>query len=311
MEALLPLGAGVWAALAAWLLGGAGNNASALEGVRQAKLRKEMLTLLVKLGELAPLRAIGGFGPARELVDELVASGPNPLRGLGRQEALSALAIAWMCACLFGFVSAGPVGLVVCGLAALAAGPAWAAAAKRRRADELARQVPSMFRSLAVALGAGRTLSQAVSYVGARGQGALSREFGRAALRISCGASASEALGELARRTKAPGVDLMVCALQVSARTGAPLQGLFMRSARLAERRFELERELMSKTAQVRLSARVVGVLPALLVALLALLSPDFREGLGTPVGMGSVCVAAVLDATALLVIRRLMKGVL
>lgn len=311
MEALLPLGAGLCAALAAWLLVGSGSDAPALNDVRHARLRRRAMALLVSAGELTPLRALGDVGQVRELADEVAAGKLGRSLGLGRREAVSLLALAWLCACLFGFVCAGPIGLVVCGLAALAAGPAWASAARRRRADELARQVPGMFRSLAVALGAGRTLSQAISYVGSRGQDALSREFGRAALRVSCGVSASEALGELARRTRAPGIDLMVCALQVSSRTGAPLEGLFMRSARLAERRFELERELMSKTAQVRLSARIVGALPALLVGLLALLSPDFREGLGTPVGMGSVCVAAVLDAAALLAIRQLMKGVL
>ena len=115
----------------------------------------------------------------------------------------------------------------------------------------------------------------------------------------------------MAKVTDAPGVELMVCALSVSARTGAPLQGLFLRSARLAERRFELERELTAKTAQVRLSARIVSALPVLLVAALVLVSPDYRAGVATPVGLGCVLVAALLDVVALSIIRRLMRSVL
>lgn len=176
---------------------------------------------------------------------------------------------------------------------------------------ELARQVPDVFRSLAGALGAGRTLTQAISYVGSLGDGPLNREFARASLMVSCGTGATEAVGRVAKVTDAPGVELMVCALSVSARTGAPLQGLFLRSARLAERRFELERELTAKTAQVRLSARIVSALPALLMAALVLVSPDYRAGVAMPVGLGCVLVAALLDVVALSIIRRLMRSVL
>ena len=188
---------------------------------------------------------------------------------------------------------------------------AWCSAREAARRRELARQVPDVFRSLAGALGAGRTLTQAISYVGSLGDGPLNREFARASLMVSCGTGATEAVGRVAKATDAPGVELMVCALSVSARTGAPLQGLFLRSARLAERRFELERELTAKTAQVRLSARVVSALPVLLVAALVLVSPDYRAGVATPAGLGCVLVAALLDVVALSIIRRLMRSVL
>ena len=47
------------------------------------------------------------------------------------------------------------------------------------------------------------------------------------------------------------------------------------------------------------------------MVGALALLSPDFRLGLATPVGVGCVCVATALDVVALAIIGRLMRGVL
>jgi pilus assembly protein CpaF len=83
------------------------------------------------------------------------------------------------------------------------------------------------------------------------------------------------------------------------------------KSVDLVERQGEFERELEVKTAQVRLSARIVCSLPFLMVALLAVISPDFQRGLLSPVGLGSVAVAAALDSFAVLVIRRLMRAVL
>lgn len=311
MEALLPVFVGVAACASAWILVGPQEGSASVEGVRASLAREAAVARLALVGSLAPVDALGQAGPVREAARAVEASAPGRELRLGPEAARGVLAVAATLFVLLGTVLSGPVGAVVCGAALAAAVPAWAASVRRRRAGELARQVPGMFRSLAVALGAGRTLSQAISYVGSRGTDALSREFGRASLRVSCGVAAGEALAELADRTRAPGIDLMVCALLVSARTGAPLQGLFLRSARLAELRFELERELMGKTAQIRLSTRIVSALPAGLVAVLALISADFRAGLGTPVGAGCVAVAALLDLVALLVIRRLMRGVL
>lgn len=47
------------------------------------------------------------------------------------------------------------------------------------------------------------------------------------------------------------------------------------------------------------------------MVALLAAISPDFQKGLSTPAGAGSVVLAALLDAAAVAIIRRLVGKVL
>ena len=311
MEAFVLLGAALAASCAGWIALGSGHGSEALASARVELTRRRLLRVASSFGSSGALERAGGVGWVREAVSVVLARRSGALRGLDEPGARAVLVVLWLGLVGLGLLASGPAGGVVLGAAALVAAPAWGASRAKARADGIARQVPGMFRSLAVALGSGRTLAQAISYVATRGTGELAREFGRASLMVSCGVSAQEALGELAQRTRAPGVDLMVCAVVVSLRTGAPLQGLFLRSARLAERRFELERELMGKTAQVRLSARIVSALPVGLVCVLALLSPDFRAGLATPVGTGSVVVAAVLDALALLVIRRLMKGVL
>lgn len=208
------------------------------------------------------------------------------------------VALSWI-GCFAG-ATAACLGLVI-----------WSQAQERRRLADISSQVPALYRSLASALGSGRTLSQAISYVASLGTGPLEQEFNRASLRILCGTSAIHALQDLPQRIDVSGINLMVSALSISARTGAPLQGLFSRAARLVERRFELERELKAKTAQVRMSVRLVSALPVVMVVLLALLSPDYREGLSSASGSTCLAVAVVLDAIALLIIRHLMKGVI
>lgn len=79
----------------------------------------------------------------------------------------------------------------------------------------------------------------------------------------------------------------------------------------LVERQHEIERTLSVKTAQVRLSVKVVCALPVILVGVLSLISTDFQKGLVTPIGTACVLIACALDALALMIIRRLMRGVM
>lgn len=310
METLMCVASGLALACCAWLLLAPGGTRPASPSV--SRLRGEALAAAREFGSLPQLAALERAGVTRRAVDELVRDDRLLRVGAGREVARSVV-VGFVVACgLAGLVvSLSPAGLLVGAIAGIVAIPVWCETRERRRRQELARQVPDVFRSLAGALASGRTLSQAISYVGSLGTGALHREFARASLAVSCGESATGAVEQVAARTKAPGVDLMVCALAVSARTGAPLQGLFLRSAKLVERRFELERELSSKTAQVRLSSRIVSGLPVCLVGALTLVSPDFRAGVATPMGLGCVVVAACLDIVALVLIRRLMRSVL
>ena len=189
--------------------------------------------------------------------------------------------------------------------------PAWHASRLRRDGQGLLREMPNVFRTLAMALGSGETLSQAIGYAGTHVGGVAEAAFSRASLRLSCGASVGEAIDRLCEELDAPGVGLLCTALVISQRTGSPLKGLLEHSARLIERQSEFERMLAVKTAQVRLSVRVVSAIPALLVVGLSALSPDFRNGIMTPAGTFSLVVAAILDVLAMAIIKRQMGGIL
>ncbi len=195
--------------------------------------------------------------------------------------------------------------------ALLAAVPAADAQANNLERKKTMAQMPQVFRTLSVAMGSGQTLAQAVEYVGNHSTGQVSECFSRLGLRLKCGQTTEEALGCLHDELDAPGIGLLSTALVVAHRTGSPLRHLFQRSAQLVERQSEYERMLAVKTAQARLSVRIVCLLPALLVVCLTLISPDFQRGLLTPSGFGCVVAAALLDLLAVAIVRHLIKGVL
>lgn len=276
------------------------------------RVARHVRATLRRLGATAWAALALEWRPVRSLVDEL--AGRESLRSLGLspRELAAALGVALLGASvLLALLLASPVaGLVGAGVA-LAAVSARDSAARRRRQREVRSAMPGVYRTLSVALGSGQTLAQAVAYVGAHERGPAAAVFSRMSLRLRCGVGTEEAVSLLARELEAPGVDLLAAALVISHRTGSPLRELLTRSARLAERQGEFERLLQVKTAQVRLSVRIVCLLPAVMIAVLALVSPDFQDGLLTPVGLGCVGVALALDGVALLIIRRLVREVL
>lgn len=269
----------------------------------------------------AALRWVGGWRVIGMLLDvrcvrELSESLSERLSdggvSLDRRSSAAALVVGASAASLLGGIFFGsPIAVLAVAAGLVGALLARDSSIRQRERREALGAMPGIYRTLSVALGSGQTLSQAVAYVGAHEHGKVARVFARMSLRLRCGASTEEAVDLLARELSVPGAGLLATALVISHRTGSPLRDLLLRSAALAERQEEFERTLGVKTAQVRLSVRIVCLLPVVMMGLLALMSPDFQAGLATPVGIGCVTVASVLDAIALVVIRRLMRGVL
>lgn len=313
MALICVLGCGLcgWAAGFILVPGGpaAGGAVAALRGQRAwTRLRKG----LDAIAGLAPVSAL----MSRPAWDDLATAvcGRLGLAGvaLSRREAGVAVVLCVVLVGLAGgLVSRSVVGALVVGGVCVIGVQVLQSSRERRRASALAEEMPGIFRTLSVALGSGQTLSQAIDYVGSHEVGPAAGEFARTSLRLRCGIPAERALTQMAGELDAPGVGLLVTALLISQRTGCPLRDLFQRSARLVERQGEFERTLSVKTAQVRLSVRIVCLLPILMIAVLSLVSPDFQSGLATFAGTASVVVALGMDAAALLIIRRLLKGVL
>lgn len=233
------------------------------------------------------------------------------LAALGREEAASALLAGLaLAACVSGVLFLTPLAGLVVGGALCAFVVARDEARQRGKRREVLAEMPGVYRTLAVAMSSGQTLAQAVEYVGAHERGPAADVFARMSLRLRCGVATEDAVSSLAEELDVPGARLLATALVISHRTGSPLRDLLLRSARIAERQGEFERMLVVKTAQVRLSIRIVCLLPVAMVGVLTLMSPDFQQGLLTPSGVGCVCAAMLLDGLALFLIRRMMAGV-
>ena len=311
MEGLLALGVGALAGLAvAALLGG--DVATRPRRVVVRAWARRIARLLRRVARTSLMMQLLSWAPLVRLARELSRASGSTALPLGVEEAAAAtVVLALASAAAFGLLMGSALASVVALAALVALGASRDGARRTRVRREVISEMPGVYRTLSVAMGAGQTLAQAVDYVGSHERGPAGGVFARMSLRLRCGVETEEAVRALAEELDAPGAELLATALVVSHRTGSPLRELLLRSARLAERQGEFERLLAVKTAQVRLSVRIVCLLPVVMVGLLALISPDFQRGLLTPSGVGCVLVALLLDGAALALIRRFMRGVL
>ena len=228
---------------------------------------------------------------------------------LGRETALGFVALVTLASGAIGFALVGsPAGALI-GAALpevlLAVRISVRCRAERRRIEEA---MPEAFGALAISLGSGLSLAQAMRYVGSHAEEPVRSEFARVSYSIACGIPANEALTGMINRLQAPGLELVTLALTVSQRTGAPLKGLLSDAAKLVDERIGLARKLDVKTAQARMSARLVAGMPVAMIAFLSLLSSDFQKGMATVPGALSIALALCMNAAAWIIIRRIMR---
>ncbi len=180
----------------------------------------------------------------------------------------------------------------------------------RRRDREMRSQIPDALTALGVALGSGYALPQAFSYTAAHTPPPLSRELERVVWDIDAGRSIDEALDGLQRRANAPELRYVAVAMEVQHHSGGSLREIIACAVQGVRGSFDLERSLQVQTAQARLSARVVGLLPIGLLGVLALAAPGYLESfLDSPMGLGMLAVAIVLDVVGLLIIRSIVDA--
>ncbi len=314
MEAVLELLSAACAALAAGLLaslrGISGTRPKRVRAKGGPRLSARFLALSETLGHSRAGLALYGAPAAARFVGRLRDLARAHGKVVTGQGALAAFVLAALASCLACTVVSSSVLGAVVGLAACAGLTTAALGSQARKGrDALAAQMPDALRSLSGALGAGKSLAQAIEHVGRTLPEPMGPQFLQASFEVKAGLSVEEAVAGLCERIEAPGIALLGTALQISQRTGSSLNDLFAQTAQMASDSVALRRELEVKTSQVRLSAKVVAAMPVVLCAVLTLLSGDYRAGLALQAGKTCLLVAALLDIAALLLVRRVMAG--
>ena len=196
---------------------------------------------------------------------------------------------------LFGGLFGGLIALV---FGALVPPAALRFLAARRRKQFLG-QLPDMLQLLAGSLRAGYSLMQGVEAVSQEVTEPMGKELRRVVTEARLGRQLEESLDGISERMASPDFAWAVMAIRIQREVGGNLAELLMTVGETMIARERLRREVAALTAEGKISAIVLGLLPVGLGAVMYVVNPDYMSLLFSEtqgkVMLGSAIVAALI----------------
>ncbi len=208
-----------------------------------------------------------------------------------------------------GWLMAGPPGLIGMGLAAAGLPLALERRRRLRRVARTEEQLLDAVTAVASAVRSGRSLVQAMALAGEEVGAPLGSLLRSSADHVALGAPLDEVLEELATRIGGADARLVTGVLRLHRRTGGAMATSLDELARTLRARRDGARELRSLTAQARLSAGILGLLPLGFFLFLSVVARRDVEGAyRTTAGASAIGIGLALQGAAFVWIRRLLR---
>ena len=230
---------------------------------------------------------------------------------IATEESLLSLVLAAMLIVGVGgsALTAAPICGVALALCVAAACAIYAKGSEDKRRERMREAVPDALRSMAVCFRSGQSLLQTMQQVGAATKGPVGVLFQRAAHLLETGGSTREALSVFQGRNSVPELAFVSVALDVQHQTGGSMERVLDAARETVEGELELTRSLRVQTAQAKLSARIVSVMPIVLVALFSLVSEDFLGPFFSSfAGMALLCIAVAMQVAGIVSVRHMLR---
>jgi tight adherence protein B len=185
----------------------------------------------------------------------------------------------------------------------------WLTKRRRQRMAKFEEQLPDALSVVARSLQAGLPFSEAMHMVAQEMDEPVGREFGTVFSELNLGGDVRSALLGMLERMPTVAVMAMVTSILIQRETGGNLAEVLDRISGLVRQRFRFQRSVRTFTAEGRMSAWVVSLIPFVLAAGLEALEPGSVTGLiADPGGRKLVIAAFVLMIAGILWIRRLIR---
>jgi tight adherence protein B len=150
------------------------------------------------------------------------------------------------------------------------------------RKRKFLRQLPSMLQLLASSLRAGYALLQGVEAVAQEIEDPMGAELRRVLAEARLGRPLDDALEEMALRMQSPDFSWVVMAISIQRNVGGNLAELLDTVAETMQARTRLRREVKALTAEGRMSAIMLVIMPPALMLAMVFLSPGYLTPLFT-----------------------------
>lgn len=223
--------------------------------------------------------------------------------------------LGWSVLALLAGLAAGALlGLALAlqlGLGALGAAlPCWRLLrARQRRLARIEQQLPEALDLMGRSMRAGHAFPTALKMVGDELRAPLGSEMRIVFDEVNFGVAMGDALGNLASRVPSTDLRYFVVAVLIQRETGGNLAELLGRISAIIRDRLTLLGEIRTLSAEGRMSAWILSLMPFAVALMMQLSSPDFLRLLYTdPGGRKMLTMALVMMGLGILVIRKVTR---
>ena len=179
---------------------------------------------------------------------------------------------------------------------------------KKSRAKKLNSQLPEALSILANGLRAGLSFNQAMMIAGKEMDNPIAEDFNRVVHENVLGKEMEEALKDLAERTADDDVEILVTAILIQRQVGGNLSEILDIISNTIRERVKLKGDIRTMTAQAKISAVIIGLIPPLILGILYLINKDFMMPLFTSLlGNIMIFIAVTMQAIGIFILVKIL----
>jgi tight adherence protein B len=180
---------------------------------------------------------------------------------------------------------------------------------KKRRIARFQKQLPEALELVARALKAGHAFTSGIKLAAEEFKDPLGSEFQATLDEINFGSSVSDAFKNMSTRIDCPELRFFVVSVILQRETGGNLAEIIESLSHLIRDRFKFEGKIRVLSAEGRLSAAILVVLPIVIALVINIISPNYLEPLFTDSSGKMAAVAALAGmAVGIVFIKQMIK---
>ena len=167
---------------------------------------------------------------------------------------------------------------------------------KQKRLDKFEEQLPEAIDTICRSLKAGHAFNSAFTLVGEELADPIATEFRITMEENNLGVNINEAMQNLAERVPLTDLKFFVVAVLIQRETGGNLAEILGNISNIIRERFKLRRQIGVMTAEGRLSAKILGAMPIVMLIIMNALNPTYGPLMfNSPTGIYVLKVGAVM----------------
>ena len=180
---------------------------------------------------------------------------------------------------------------------------------RTQRIQKVEEQLPEAVDMMKRALRAGHPFSGAIKLVSEELEAPLGKEFGTTFADLNYGNDVRRAMLGLLQRIPSVPVMALVTSVLVQKETGGNLAEILGQISTVIRGRFRLERKIRTLSAEGRLSAWILALVPIVLFGVITVTTPDYLPTLTQdPFGQKLIMAGGVMAVIGILWIRKIIR---